>query len=594
MPSKKPVDIVAPAEWIERTRTWHKRGDSMKVIDIAYADWHADRNNLMKRQFLQDCLAKYCNEKGNGHWEKVDRNKESNGLMKYIYTVCSVPDSAVMKAQTAIRTRDIPNSRYGVLYLLGNIDIQMNKLSAALEGIGAIGGAIGQGFATDTNHLDSADLSERQAWGNTDIGMGPIQLKEKSWGDVVEMGQGVTDFAGGVTSTTGTRNVGGPQHFRKTHVKRGAYPLPAPKRDYRGVGLPLTRTALEAMDQHPIAAAALFPVSGVALIGSLAVDAMRSLIVKLTELVGDFINWFKQKCVDDSTYPWTIAGSLIKSITMTVVKEVAKAAVPFVSAGKDVLSGVCECFSAIKMRVGAWWERRKIQIMEGHPELLANSIEGVMNKGILKGLWALIKGAVQVALAATLPGAQSLVGAIATGVEWVIKFCFRLYEQSKLNSFFIEARRLYQEERALTTKRDGQLILHTSGGLINDLDKFKAFFQKGCDASPLIAMLTLNSGICGSLMTLVNMFNDVGVIRQETFDTGNEYFTRLKEYGRDYFSAAGFEFLACPSSGDDTDTQTRLYISGVLSHAVRHHTSATPPINSLEGVAGRIGAVLSS
>src|SRR5882757_6019204 len=129
MATKKPVDIVDPAEWIERTKTWHKRGDSMKVLDIAYADWHADRKNLGKRRFLQEALEKYCNDKGNGHWDRVDRNIASNGLMKYIYTICKIPDGGAMRAQTAINTVDIPSSRYGVLYLLGNIDIQMNKLS---------------------------------------------------------------------------------------------------------------------------------------------------------------------------------------------------------------------------------------------------------------------------------------------------------------------------------------------------------------------------------------------------------------------------------------------------------------------------------
>jgi hypothetical protein len=605
MATRKPVDIVEPAEWVERTKTWHKRGDSMKVLDVAYADWFADRKNLLKRRFLQEALEKYCNDKGNGHWDKVDRNTASNGLMKYIYTICKLPDTAVARAQTAINTIDIPGSRYGVLYLLGNIDIQMNKLSIALEGVGAVGGAVGSGFATDTAHLDSAELSERQAWGDTDIGMGPIKLKEKRWGDVNEMSTGVMGVASGIASTTGTRNVGGPQHFRATYqpprapglqrTSRGPKPPPlAPKPTMGGVGLPVTRAALEAMGDHPVVAVTLFPVSAVAVVGSLVVDAMRSLIVKLQELVEGFIEWFKQKIVDDATYPWTLAGSLIKSITMAVVKEVAKAAVPFVSAGKDVLSGLVESFVAIKMKVGAWWERRKIQIIEGHPELLASSIEGVMTKGILKGLWTLLKGAVQVALAATLPGAQSLVSAVATGVEWVIKFCYRLYEQSCLNKFLLEAREALKEERKLTSKVDGQLVLHRTGGLIHDLPKFKAFFQRGCNASPLIAMLTLNSGICGSLMVMMNMFNDVGVVRQETFDAGNDYFTRLKEYGRDYFQSAGFEFTAVANSAEESDVRTHQYINGILSHAVKHHTGPVPPANTLEGVAVRAGAIIAA
>ena len=40
----------------------------------------------------------------------------------------------------------------------------------------------------------------------------------------------------------------------------------------------------------------------------------------------------------------------------------------------------------------------------------------------------------------------------------------------------------------------------SSGGIIHNLDEFTKLFQEGCDASPLIPMIVLNSGICGSLM----------------------------------------------------------------------------------------------
>ena len=109
----------------------------------------------------------------------------------------------------------------------------------------------------------------------------------------------------------------------------------------------------------------------------------------------------------------------------------------------------------------------------------------------------------------------------------------------------------------------------TRGGIIHDLDKFKAFFQEGCDASPLIPMLTLNTGICGSLMTLVNLFRDEEktgreVVDRATYNSGVAYFARLKSFGARYLQTSGFKFQA-------RETDTRNNIQGLLDHAVHHH-----------------------
>jgi len=76
-------------------------------------------------------------------------------------------------------------------------------------------------------------------------------------------------------------------------------------------------------------------------------------------------------------------------------------------------------------------------------------------------------------------------------------------------------------------------------------------------------MLTLNSGICGSLMTLIKMFDDNmqhQMVSQSTFDAGNDYFTRLKQFGRTYLSSAGFEFKSSNKG-----------VQGLLNHAVNDH-----------------------
>ncbi|MGA7814231.1 MAG: hypothetical protein WCA53_15160, partial [Caballeronia sp.] len=103
------------------------------------------------------------------------------------------------------------------------------------------------------------------------------------------------------------------------------------------------------------------------------------------------------------------------------------------------------------------------------------------------------------------------------------------------------------------------------GSIITDTQEFTAFFLEGCKASPLIPMLSLNSGLGGSLMTLIKLFDADGAQStalsggRKEFDIGDAYFTRLKRYSVDYMRKSGFKFF--PLRADDKS------MAGYLAHA---------------------------
>ncbi|HEY2023556.1 MAG TPA: hypothetical protein VGH68_20835, partial [Paraburkholderia sp.] len=169
MGAKGPLDVVNAQEWIRRTAlTLKSRSTSTRRVDAAYAAWCTARFDQLKAASLRDALDDYVAEKG-GSWARVTRNVESGGLMEFIYREVSAvaparPSAAAARRQ--IQNFDIPHSRYGVLYLLGNIDIDMNYFTIAMEGVASVGGAVGAGFATNTHHLDSATQAAR----HVDIG----------------------------------------------------------------------------------------------------------------------------------------------------------------------------------------------------------------------------------------------------------------------------------------------------------------------------------------------------------------------------------------------------------------------------------------
>ena len=560
MGSKGPLKIVTPAEWQKRTSlTFSKRSASTRRVDAAYAEWYANSTSPKKAAVLMDALDAYLKEKGND-WSKVERDKESGGLMRYIYelVVEGSGSRVTPRGMTKLQTYDIPHSRYGVLYLLGNIDINMSFLSVGLEGATAIGGAVASGFTTNTHHLNNAKLADRKV----DIG----QLKGISQGSLATGASVPLKIGTAATMSTGTKSPRSNNYYINTEPPR-ARPTP---------GFPLTLGAFEAVKEDP----ALFlnpfvlPSTVVMGTGALVIDGLNSLRILIQNAISDLFEWVKGKLLGDRAWAWDVSGAVVKGVIKLVVAKCLEAAAPLVGAAMDIGGGIMKTIRAAKDRIGVWLQRRKIVLNPGHPEQLANSIESEMSKGIFTGLWAILKGVASLALQSFLPGAGNLVASIVTGIEWMVKFLWRIWEQSKIHKFLAEARQVFAKERKLaelvTEYRGKGVGLQfepnmdaSRGGIIHDLAAFKEFYQKGCDASPLIPMLTLNSGICGSLMTLIKMFGDNSqhdVISQDTFDAGNEYFARLKQFGRTYLNSAGFQF-----------TSASVPVQGLLNDAVNDH-----------------------
>src|SRR5260370_1817311 len=162
MGAKGPLAVVNAHEWIRRTAlTLSSRSASTRRVDAAYTAWCTARVDPLKAATLRDALDDYVAEKG-GNWSRVPRNTESGGLMEYVYreaTAAAPPRPSAAAARSKIQTFDIPHSRYGVLFLLGTIDIDMNCFTVAMEGVPAVCGAVGSGFTTNLQHLSSANHS---------------------------------------------------------------------------------------------------------------------------------------------------------------------------------------------------------------------------------------------------------------------------------------------------------------------------------------------------------------------------------------------------------------------------------------------------
>jgi hypothetical protein len=440
MGNKGPLAIVSPADFKSRTAlTLSSRSATTQAVDKAYEGYYNTRSPAAAK-VLHDRPAEYMLAHG-GSWARCERNVVSGGLMEYIYhsvaaNALSPGQARAMDERAAARIRDIeiPGARFGVLYFLSGIKIDLDVAGSLIDGAGAIGGAIGVGMTTDFGQMKSA--------------------------------------ANGVRSVTSLAGKG-----------------------------------VKAQDIATVGTGALH---GTRMVGNKIMDAM--------------------------------SGPSAPGPSWLPCSEAA--------------------LNAVRSKLSDTWDANHY----------ASAIEHQMSLGILGGVAGMLKGASKVAMGVFLPGLGSLVSAVMSGIEWLVRLISRLGEYFGIQQFLQVARRHYTAEKQRAKMgADGVYEPNTAaGGIITDTAAFTTFFKDGCKASPLIPMLTLNSGLGGSLMTMLQLFEADGsqsaratrnVTGGETreFDRGDMYFRRLKRWSVEYMRKSGFRFL--PADAKD------VMMAGYLAHA---------------------------
>lgn len=586
MGKKGPLTWVTPKEFKERTSlTFSSRSETTQRLDAAYTAFHFGQTELKRKQ-LYDVLREYLIAHG-GYWNKCERNTVSGGLLEWMYNELAPPAVRMTpakaraldaRADKLINDFEIPHSRFGVLYLLGNINLQGDWTAMAIEGVAVAGSAVAVGVGTDYGQLKDAGKAAKTAF--TVAGQKVTYAAAASGGAVV------------MTIPQTALGVGG-------SVKAKTLPE-APTPDAFPCSAKVLGTAASAIsdayDHNKflgiLAGAGVTAITIPAAVGAIAADGLYNLYRlgkwlydKITGAIKSVINLLRSKWNDGTTWVSEKFGMVLKLATKFVIDMVFKQAAPLVGSLIDLGTGIVRAVDAACTRIASYLDRKKIRLQPGHPEETANSIEHAMNMGIFRGLADVLKGAGKTAVAVTLPGLGSLVSALMSAIEWLVKFLYRYFESERIDKFLFKARELWKAEQAKMYKaalakppkvapgdKPHLQPVIDGTGILCDTAEFTAFFKEGCDASPIIPMLTLNSGICGSLMTLVKLFDGGGdkpvtLARnpggRQPFDVAGNYFNRLKIFSSEYLRACGFQFQPLNDNDD--------YIRGLLTHAVQKH-----------------------
>ncbi|WP_233835447.1 hypothetical protein [Paraburkholderia sp. ZP32-5] len=605
---KGPLGIVTPAEFRKRTSlTMSSRSGSTLAMDAAYDNYYANRTPDAAR-LLYAWLTQYRADHGNA-WSKCDRNTVSGGLLEYLHNSLAPgalsPSAALtmdQKAAKQIRDVEIPHARFGVLYLLSGIKIEIDAMTTFITGAGAVGGVIGAGMTTDYSNLGSADAVRNVV---TISGKGITAPAIASGGALVPKivqkiaaespTARIARLQAAATAAQAQARAAAPPLPPRPRAPAPPPPPPPPLPRPAPYTLPVTLEALEI-------AAVKLPAHGNALsyIGTVAtafaagtpipviMQAAQKLWQTLKpafEALGDLLMRAWRLRYDVTTMG--ILAQVLKKATTVAVDMIMKNAVPFLGGAIDVGTGLARTVGEACSRVASWSDRRHIRIRAGHPQEIAKAIEHQMVTGFCQGLVDILKGVGKMAVSVFLPGLGSLVTVAMSVIDWLIRFLSRLSEKIAIDQFLERARHFYKAEQQRSRLIDGVYQPNTEkGSLITDTKAFTDFFIEGCKASPLIPMVTLNSGLGGSLMTMIDLFDANGAQstamsgKRNEFDIGNDYFTRLKRYSATYMKKSGFKITHLESGklmtpGDKVMAGYLVHAQGLNKERQSHVEAAT-------------------
>ena len=225
-----------------------------------------------------------------------------------------------------------------------------------------------------------------------------------------------------------------------------------------------------------------------------------------------------------------VSIAAIKNLLIVCVKAIMSNAGFYLSAGMDMAKGVLNTIDASYTRYMAWQRGKGVNVLSGHPGVIVDSIKQAMNLSICEGLYTALKGAANAATVSATWGAGMVVSIVIAATEAIVKVIWRLVEIAHMKRFFGASAEHW------TSRSE-------ASGLHHQPFAFARWYKSYALYSPALAVLTLNTGICGDKMHFLQMFkDDATVVSQSDFDRGTAFVDSLKAWGSDYLGKCGYEF----------------------------------------------------
>jgi hypothetical protein len=512
------VELVAYQTWMKETSTlFGGRGDLLKRVDYALAQYQAEPCALalwvLKRQFTEWKGSK-------ADWTASSRNQ--NDLVTLLdRQLAGGRDVDILSPELAFMEEGLIHARLGIVYLYAHLDCDnfFNILTHGVLDVASAGIEYGSDFLTDADRAAGIDPDKDQRI--SDLGTASSTMQKTSQ---------VTDKI-----EAAVRNKIGNQSLQGTSIDL------QPKTRY---ATPVWLT----YDAPP-------PPSGpLRALWEKIKEKLYAVAEKLYQMVRAKIDWGKDKAKEiwadkrEAAVEY-VPGLLRKLVNFLLGKLIATVA-PLVGGALDIAKGIFNTIEAVVDKVSEWQDRKNVKLLAGTPTTTCEAIRGAMTLCIGEGLYDTLKGTANLAMDVGMgvsAGGTAIAKLVIAVVEALTTTIYRLVEIQRMRNCFADARGMW-------LVRDSEHALYKHPIVFNN------WFKSYALTTPALAMLALNSGICGDKMHFLQMFqDDTKVIAQASFDAGVKYVDDMKIWGASYLTDAAFNFVS-------NDAMTRGLLELAKSH----------------------------
>jgi hypothetical protein len=480
--------LITYDQWMKDTaRFGLSRSPELKAVDEAFRSYEKLGTSVAKQQ-LEDAFAAWKRRQGPGDaWVNSARNS-SNAVAKLAAFLAGPRDDDTAFSMGRVPDfmhEELINARLGVLYLFSRVSVTPGVFKLLLEGgLDLAGQAMEVGGASD---------------------------QAKSIFGKVEKAGPVVGGAGNLLEKKFAPNTA-PQNL---YLPQGAKPS-------IDAGPQATLVTSEQIQRDADRAAQL---------------ASRPMVQKIKDKLKEWFDLLVEKVMSTLREKFgTVEGmaGTVKQVVNGCVTLFAAKAAPFVGTGLEITSAVGKTIDAAVTRFKAWKKGQHVELAKGHPATIMASITRAMTMSLFEGLWAALKGAGALAMDIVSFGAGGLINLLIAAGELLIKFIWRLVETVRINDFCAMAREYWNNHRSADSIHRRPFA-------------FSEWYRSYAVNIPFIAVLTLNSGICGDKMRYLTMFNSGGQISSEDFQVGVRFLDNLKPWGANYLKDCGYNIR---SNGD--------------------------------------------
>ncbi|MCK6264531.1 hypothetical protein KP803_14720 [Vibrio sp. ZSDE26] len=197
----------------------------------------------------------------------------------------------------------------------------------------------------------------------------------------------------------------------------------------------------------------------------------------------------------------------------------------YVQSASDIYSGVKQAAFKSRDLVTQYYAGRGVELLGGHPSIIANALARHSASGLLGGLKNAAVGVTKIGLEAAgdaFAGAGVLVSVISGLFERIVKLVDYMVQRSLVGKVLKRAKTEWVNKDSMSS-------------LVKDHKRFSEWFQSAVITTPIIAALVMGSGFVAHPYKFIQLLTpNLTVVSQGEFDKGVIYIEKLKSLSTGY------------------------------------------------------------